>query len=267
DALEFVGSQFGVFGPLAFVLLWWAVAQAGAAGSPVREKMLLLTAFVVPALAVVTIQAFISRAHANWAAFSYAGGAVLLAVWAVSANRERLLAISVALHVAFGAIFASAGVDPGFADRIGLADAFKRARGWEATTEAVREAFDAGHGGQPYAVIACDNRLLFHGMQFYGRDDPLPLTMWRRYAAPKSHAEQHAPLASPVPGPVLVVSERAREHPKIAADFDRLDPVGAITIDLGGGLTREMTLFAGRGFAPLTRDAAYEERWRDLDDG
>ena len=54
------------------------------------------------------------------------------------------------------------------ADRAGLGNSFKRARGWAASTEAVMARAKAEPG---LSAIALDDRFLFNAMQYYGRDE------------------------------------------------------------------------------------------------
>jgi 4-amino-4-deoxy-L-arabinose transferase-like glycosyltransferase len=75
-ALEFFAAQFGVFGPILFgallVIVWRAMRQR----LPETDRLLL--AFTVPLIAIITVQAFLSRAHANWAAVAYVAASVLV---------------------------------------------------------------------------------------------------------------------------------------------------------------------------------------------
>lgn len=262
---EFLAGQFGVFGPLSFALLVWALVDAWRArllDAELGDRLRTLSLFVLPALAIVGTQAFISKANANWAAVSYVAGVALVAGWALARGRERLLTVALAINVAVGLLFAATALAPGFADYIGAANAFKRTRGWEETAQAAVARFQAGDDGRGYVAVAVDNRLLFHELEFYARDEALPLRMWVRWAEPKNHAETAHPLSQDDGDPVLVFSERPREHARIAADFARLEPKGEIVIDLGGGKERRLAVFSAYGFAPLPRGPEYEARWR-----
>ena len=64
-ALEFFGAQFGVFGPILFAGLLIVSWRAWRQGLPEPDRLLL--AFALPVLAAITVQALLSRAHANWA--------------------------------------------------------------------------------------------------------------------------------------------------------------------------------------------------------
>lgn len=267
ELFEFWFSQLGVFGPLTIGLLIWALVVFIRKRPERDPRFMFLWSFVIPPLAIVSVGAFLSRANANWAATAYPAACVLLAGWIIArAGLARTLAaIAVVLHAGTGVVFASLTISPALADAVGMSNAFKRARGWPETVSAVREVFEAGHDGRNFTLIAVDNRLLFHGLEYYGRADPLPLRMWLRHAAPTSYAEQSAPL---VPGDdaasqILVLNERGYERARIDADFVHFEPVGELSIPTGRGRRRDLAAFAAEGFVPIERGAAYEEMYGD----
>lgn len=245
---EFLVEQLAVVGPLSAALLVWAAWRARGLQTENARRALLLAAFIAPALITVAVQAFVNRANANWAAVAYPAALVLIALVLIAEQRPRWLAAAVIVNAALGLAFALASLWPALADSVGAANAFKRARGWAQTTAQLRKICEAGYNGRRFDVLAVDNRLLFHGLDYYGRAEPLPLRMWLRYEAPKSHAEASAPLC-PGDGLVLVASERESERARIAADFAALSPIGQIVVPLGGGKERRLALFAGEGLA------------------
>lgn len=264
ELLEFVTGQLGVFGPITFVLLIAAVVhvlQEGRGEGGARPRLMLVL-FTAPPILIVTMQAFISRAHANWAASAYGAGTILLAWFLLSGARWRrgALAASLALHVTGGlALLAFAASTP-LSDAAGLANAYKRVREWPATAARLEEAA-AATGAR---ALAFDNRNDFHQMQRYG-DFEAPLYMWMRYAGAHNFAEAEWPLPADVDGPVLLVSERPEEIALMARDFARFEPAGDITVALGGGRERVYRLFLAEGYERLPRDASYEaqvETWR-----
>lgn len=102
EAASFVIDQLGVFGPAFFVTLVAgvvALARRWRSGQA-DMRLVVLACFCVPALLVVTGQAFLSRAHANWAASAYAAACVLVVFVLLRGPRWRrwVLAGSVALH-------------------------------------------------------------------------------------------------------------------------------------------------------------------------
>lgn len=256
ELFGFVASQFGVFGPIAFAFLLWSFVAVARARPEERERWLPLIAFAAPPLLIVTVQAFLNRANANWAVAAYASGSILFVAWALERRLGRWLWVSFAFHCAVGLVFSVAALSPWAADRVGLANSFKRTRGWEETAALVSEFYRQGD----YAAVLADNRLLFHELDYYGRTDPVPLRMWWRYAGATSHAEASAPMTA-VDGPVLVVVERGDDEAKVRADFASSEPGVERTIVLGGGKERVLRIFTAEGFAPLPRGPEYEARW------
>ncbi len=258
ELLQFIGDQFGVFGPITFATLIAAVVIAIRRSRPGQEErpLLMLAGFVVPALVIVAGQAFISRAHANWAASAYGAG-TLLTAWLLTHRadwRRFLLYGSVGLHFLLGAAFLSFAASPQLTDAAGRANDFKRIREWPATAEAIETVVrETG-----VDIVAFDNRNDFHQTQRYGPDIPAQLYMWLRQNSAHNFAEAAWPLPVGVEGPVLIVSERPREVPVMRADFAVMEPAGEIVIDLGGGIERRYQLFLAEGYRPVERTPAFE---------
>ncbi|MFW6413095.1 MAG: ArnT family glycosyltransferase, partial [Oceanicaulis sp.] len=265
ELLSFVTDQLGVFGPIAFVLLIAAIVEAvrreTKGGFAEARPRLMLAMFVVPALVIVSAQAFISRAHANWAASAYAAGTVLLALYLMNGPRWRRIALaaSLAIHAAAGLTLMTFAASPQLAEAAGAANAFKRVREWPQTARLLEAAVDESGA----AAVVFDNRNDFHQMQRYGRFDA-PLYMWMRQGGPQNFAEATWPLPAGYAEPVLIASERPEDVPLIEGDFDRVEPVGEIAVDIGGGRERRYALFLAQGYAPVTRDAAFEARVRAM---
>ncbi|HMP62821.1 MAG TPA: 4-amino-4-deoxy-L-arabinose transferase, partial [Phenylobacterium sp.] len=70
ELLDFIGSQFGVFGPVAFGVLLFGSGLL-AVRRRLTEADITLLCFAAPPLLIVAGQALISRANANWAAAGY----------------------------------------------------------------------------------------------------------------------------------------------------------------------------------------------------
>ncbi len=264
ELATFVIDQFGVFGPVSFAALLLAL------GAALREfdfdltrarARLMLAVYVAPALLIVSLQAFISRAHANWAASAYAAGAILAAIWFLEGGRWRRVALGAAftIHVVSGLALMTFAASTPLSDAAGLANAFKRVREWPATVEAVSQVAQ----GAGVSAIAYDNRNDFHQMQRYGPDGEADLYMWMRYASAHNFAEATWPLPDGYDAPVLIVSERPEEIPLIEGDFEQIRPAGEIAIALGGGRERRYQLFIAQGYDPVPRSAEFEARVRE----
>ncbi|MFN3834709.1 MAG: ArnT family glycosyltransferase [Glycocaulis sp.] len=258
EAASFLFDQAAVFGPAFIAVLFFVIyrlARDWRAGKASRV-MLTLACFCVPALLIVTGQAFLSRAHANWAVSAYAAGTLLTVAFLLQGPRWRryVLAGSVALHTLVGASFATFAINPQLAEAAGLANAFKRVRGWPETAGALAEAVERAGVN----TLVFDNRNDFHQMQRYGGAIQADLYMWMRYAGPVNHAELGWALPAGYAGPVLIASEREQEVPVLARDFTRMDYAGDIAIDLGGGRERIYALFIAEDYQPVPRTPELE---------
>ena len=264
ELADFIGSQFIGYGPALFGTLlagfWLALKRPLAMDGNTR---LLLVLFSLPILLVVSTQAFISRAHANWAAAAYIAASLLVAVLLLSGRpwRRYVLYGSVALSCAIGLVFTSVALSPPLAETLGLSNAFKRVRGWEETADAVADAANAG----AYDGVVFDDRNVFHEMQRYGGAIEPELFMWQRFASPHNHADETWPLPAGYEGRLLVVSHRPLDTHRLREDFLSFEPAGEIAIPVGGGCLRVFTLWQAQGHDRVERSEAYEQRWMEED--
>jgi hypothetical protein len=222
----------------------------------------MLVAFSLPVLLIVAVQAFISRAHANWAASAYLTGLILVIAFLLQGPVWRRWALygSLALHTVAGlALMAFAASTP-LSDAAGLANAFKRVRGWPETVQAV-ERMAQEHS---VATLVYDNRNDFHQMQRYGRGFDGQLFMWVRAEHAQNFAEQTWPLPDGYAEPVLIISERPEETPLMDWDFAQFEQVDEVSIPLGGDRYRTYQVFLAQGHQRRERDAAYEDRVAEM---
>jgi 4-amino-4-deoxy-L-arabinose transferase-like glycosyltransferase len=251
----FLVSQLGVFGPIPFLVLVGGGVVLARRRRLERADRLLL-AFILPPLVVVVIQALIARANANWAGAAYAPGAVLVAAWLVRWRARGWLLATVALQGTAAALFLAAAASPALADRTGLANSFKRVRGWSAATRAVLAHARAQPG---LSAIAVDDRFLFNAMTYYGRDyfaapGAVPLRMWMRRPTANTQAEIEAPLTPALGARTLAASLDDVYLDEMRADFRRSTPPVAVLIPLDAARRLRISLFTGEQLSPAPRD-------------
>lgn len=255
----FVGSQFGVFGPLPF-----GVLGGGAVLLTFRRRLaaadVTLLCFALPPLVAVAVQAFVSRANANWAGAAYVAGSVLVAAWLLRWDARRWLIGGLALQAVLAALFLVWVIDPRAAESMGVANSFKRARGWNETVQAIinrsREE-QALRGG--LTAVAVDDRFLYNVAAYYGRDyfgTPAapPLRMWVHEIAARNQAEAEAPLDAALGRRVLIGSLEGIYREKIRQDFARTSDLQIVRIRLDKTRSRRTDLFIAQGFQPVPRD-------------
>jgi hypothetical protein len=254
---QFLVSQFGIFGPIPFGALIAGVAIAARRRSLAREDLLLLC-FVLPPLAIVSVQALLSRANANWSGASYLAGAVLVAGWLVRWRARRWLMAAVAIEAVVAAFVLVVAVQPRVADAIGASNSLKRVRGWRATVQMITDRASAEGAGR-LTAIAVNDRFLFYAMSYYGRGylrqaGSPPLSYWLLTGEPANQAETNAPLTPALGGRVLAVSYKSRYVKAMMDDFARTSRRELDTVWLDRKHTRKLEMFIGEGFAPKPRD-------------
>lgn len=243
EALEFFGAQFGVFGPIAFgilILATWRGLREGW-GDPYR----LLLCFAVPIVLLITLQAFLSRAHANWAAVAYVSASVLVAALMVERNARGWYAASFLVHlvalavISFGTVFAGQFALQGFKDP------FARVLGWEAIARGAEQRFSEGD----FAAIMTDRRSLAAELIYYLRETDIPIVRWRNEGPPDDHFEMTRPITAQTPGPILLVTRRARIG-EIGAQFESVTRLGQERFAAGPTESRRIHFYRLEGFRP-----------------
>jgi hypothetical protein len=242
--LEFVGSQFGVFGPLLFGLLLFLLV-ARTARLVRDDRMRLLIAFVVPQLLMIAGVALLSRAHANWAATAYVTGTLLVVAWVRTMPTLRLvLPVSLGLHIA------AACVMHGYHDGAKLAgieltrktDPFHRLRGWNFLGNAVAAQLRE----HPGFALMTDDRMLFAELAFYVRPRPIQVA-WSWKERPTDQYQMTTDLVSLGNRPILYLTENPDPR-DVRERFVDMVEVARITIPLYRDLQRHYTIYALQGF-------------------
>jgi 4-amino-4-deoxy-L-arabinose transferase-like glycosyltransferase len=212
---EFVGSQFGVFGPILFgaylVIAWRASIQR----LPEPDRYLL--AFSATILILITLEAFISRAHANWAAPVYVAGAVLVIATMVRDGAWSWLKASFAVNVALLLLLALGTTTAGRLPSPVGPDPFARTLGWHDVAQATEaELAKARAAGHPFAAVLSDDRAMTAELLYYMRGETTPILAWRK-GAPHDHFELTRPFTAATTGPVLLVREGTDAGPAAGA--------------------------------------------------
>ncbi len=189
-ALAFLASQFGVMGPILFATLIWALMRGATKG---------LWIFVVPALSVVTLQAMLEKAYANWAAASYFAGTVVAVAMLVT--RPRLLTAAVAVNAAICLGLATLPLFPEV--RLGRdAPLLERYLG---RADLSRQIITAAQGRGHLPVVS-DSRDVLADLFYTGAAAGLAFYAPPPQGRPMHHYAQAYPLPADVKGPVLYVT-------------------------------------------------------------
>ena len=221
----FFGAQFGVFGPLLFaalmviVLTWRAQARG-------NDPMHLILCFAAPLLAVILMQALLSRAHANWAAPAYITASMAVAAWALASGRDWILTTSltlyltVALALLAGTFAFEAGRLPNWVDP---AKKFRNGSELGVKLNAMLSPEDI--------LLAADRKLMALSL-YHGRVPLARSAFWNPDGAPDNHFELKHALTEDIKGPFLYV-ERAGGLPGLTNHFEQVSQVGQVKVGPG----------------------------------
>ena len=246
--LEFVGAQFGVFGPILFAALLSIAWRAWSEGLPERDRLLL--AFTLPVLLIITAQAFVSRAHANWAAVAYVAGTLLVVSTLFRLAQDRWLSRSLVLHLGVLAMFAAGTAAAGRFTLPGVGDPFQRLLGWKGiAAEAEKTLQLARSAGKPFKAVFADERSITAELLYYMRNEPTPIRAWRAGPRPLDHYELTRPFKDPAEVPVLLVSVR-RDAAPITRRFAKVELLGERQVPAGLGEARTVRLYSLSGLKP-----------------
>jgi 4-amino-4-deoxy-L-arabinose transferase-like glycosyltransferase len=189
ELAAFVGGQFGVMGPVLFLVLLLLLArrpwrQETAMPDGQQNACRLLLHFSWPLLAVMSVQALLSRANANWAAAVYVAATVLVVAWLVHRGKMRWLYLSTGLHCAVAVVAFSLPLLP--LALPGKMDPFRRIKGYDQLVTAVA----AVQARFPDTAILADDRMLTALLMYYGRDGRLPVVVkWNGDTAANDYYE------------------------------------------------------------------------------
>lgn len=231
---KFIGDQFGVAGPILLVLMLAASVCAIRATASGGDRLRYLLAFALPAMVIVSAQAFVARAHANWAAVAYPSAVIAAAIFASRAGWPRVAMIaSIGLHFCAGAAFLIGYSNAGLADAAGASGAFKRLRGWNLHGQEIAAR------AQGFDAILADDREVMSGLLYYARPAP-PVVAWNPNGRIDHHYEAFKAFAPAAQKRLLYVTTSPDAAPLNNA-FMSVTPLGTSVARMTA--TRERTLF------------------------
>jgi len=247
---EFFVAQFGVFGPITFALFIIGLLTVKQRLAEIAERRwadLALLSFSLPPLIIVSVQAFISRAHANWAAAAYPAATILVAAWAIRAGKTRILKVGVGLNLVASLIFLIAATNFSLADGLGFSEIVKRVRGWE------QQGADIALLSSNYDAVMIDDREVMGGVLYYGRMSTTPVVAWNSNTRIDHHYEAFHAFRPARYRRLLYVTPHS-DAIAVRNQFDTIKRLGETTADLKDGRYRRLYLFELDGYRYLRGD-------------
>ncbi len=234
--LGFIAAQFVVFGPILFCGLIAAAFFLLRKPDRTDDRFLLLI-FALTPLAIVAAQAFISRAHANWAAAAYPAAIILVSAFLADHGRMILAKASLALHTALAAAFLIGMTNFALIDRIGAGSAVAELRGWRSLTTQVASQ------SRGFDAILFDDRSMIAEMFYYQRKSNLEIAALDPNNGVHHHYEAFFPFRPDDHKRSLFVSI-LNSDAHVNYRFNDIRPMGGVLAPIGNDETRDFTLFA-----------------------
>ena len=226
---DFLIAQPGVAGLAPFfALLWiafqrksWAIKKEG---DDWRITALLI--FSLLPLIIVSTQAFISRAHANWAAAAYPAALLLTTAWLTQRRLGWVIKANTALNSFLILIFFTLMLNFSLIDKAGFANATKEIRGWKAQSDAIMA------NSEGYETIVVDDRNLMGVMLYYERENPIEIVTIDVNLNIENHFEAFNAFDPARHDHVLFVSSRT-DDAHINHRFSDIKPLEPMTVNIG----------------------------------
>ncbi len=242
--LSFLTAQFAIVGfiPLAtlfYMATRWRSVTNGKGEAFDRTRLLLI--FALTPLVIVSIEAIISRAHANWAATAYPATLLLVTGFLFGAGKAWLAKTSVAIHLVLQLTFAVVISNFSLIDDLKMSHATRDIRGWAAQTSAI-SAMASG-----FDAIVIDDRSLMGTMLYYEGERSIEVVTIDVNASVDNHYEWFKAFDPERHKRVLFVTTRD-DDAHVNYRFKNITPLGPQTVNLGNDVERTYHVFDISGY-------------------
>lgn len=238
--LAFLGAQLAVFGPILFAGFILSLRTNIVRPNFDSDRFLLII-FAITPLLIVSIQAFISRAHANWAAAAYPAAIILVTVYLFENRREVWAKASLILHSVLAIFFLVLITNFRLADAVGAGAAVSELRGWKEMTEEIAAQAEG------YDAILFDDRSMIGEMLYYQRDKGLEIAALDPNNGVHHHYEAFLAFQPDRHKRNLFVSIR-HDDAHVNYRFSEIRKIGPVSAHLGASGHRTFTLFEISGY-------------------
>lgn len=250
-------GQAALYSPITWAAviaaLWLAIRGWKTASREAR----FLAVFSAPGLLVVLLLALRQHVIPNWPSVFYIAAFPLAAAWLGGGNGEpsRWLKPGLVCGAVFALMACAAPVVIQLAGLAGSqADGFQRLRGWREAGEQAGALFAKMHPAAETPVLVLGHREFASQMAFHMPQRPR-VCRWEPDGSIRSQYEVWGPPADAAGRDVFILypdSDKPGSVKKPPAkalrdSFERIEKLGDIEADIGGGKKRSLQAFAGRG--------------------
>jgi hypothetical protein len=229
EFIAFLGGQAAILGPV-FFLVWILQLALGTRIWTTDPRYRLLACFALPFLLIISVQALFGRANANWAAMSYAAGAIFVVARLIQRKRWGLLVAGVLLNLSVTAIAYHydwlthvAGVE---LNR--KSDFYKRVRGWDE----IGNQMTAIKAQYPNALLLADERDILAELEYYVHPHPFDAVQWNPHHIIDSHYALVTTMDDKRGRDFLYVTRKPWLSPEIFESFASAQPLPSLYVEI-----------------------------------
>lgn len=240
---EFLGAQFGVFGPVSFGVLLYLFDKIPKYKND--DRFMLLFWFTALFLAVISLQAFLSRAFANWAAPTYVSASLLVAYFLVQHQKTKLFKWAIAINILLMAmmyhyepIMKSIGIELSK-----KRDPFVRIKGWKEFGEKITEVYQ----NYPDHTLLGDSRKEISEMIYYVEPHPFDTKIFNPDHRIQNYYHQTQNLNDHI-GENFIYVSRTRSIERVSKYFKEIHYIKPIEIKIYNDYSRNYYIFELKDF-------------------
>jgi hypothetical protein len=251
NSIRFIGAQFLTAGPLVFALMLGVFRLRTATATHV-----LLFAFSAPPLLIITLQAFLSEANANWALTAMPALVLWLAIWPSQVSdlsqrpestpphtrcltRRRLVGMAAGVNALLAAVLVVICWAGSMGPITPESDPLRRLRGWHdlaVDTRAVLTTHDA-------RTVIADRRASAALLHWHFHDSDITVLVHDDDGYPSNHFEANHPW-TPTPGRRTVALHAHETPPAIGTVLWNAETALSDT-KIAQNRSRRLYLFSG----------------------
>lgn len=253
NMLEFIGAQFGVFGPILFGSLLLILCRIKSNSIYSEERLLIWQ--VLPLFLLITAISLLARAHANWAAPIYVSATILVVSWLIDKHKKKLLQISLVIHIFMATLFFGfiyiekipgiklSGVATDLKAGI-IKDPMLRLRGWKELGEGISTLLSA----YPDSTLLTDTRKIHAELLYYVHPHPVKAIKWNPGGKIGDHYDLTSDIKKFIGKDFLFITVRESVDDRMAEYFENIERVGNIEINPHGDKGVNYYIYYLKGF-------------------
>jgi hypothetical protein len=223
----FLGGQLGVFGLIFFPLMLYIFTRAKSLWD--NESYRFLICFALPFIAIISLQAFLGRAHANWATPTYVGGCILVAAFLINQQRFKIWLIAIVINLLLTiTVYHWHDLTNAFDIKLtAKTDPFKRVQGWRDMAKPVERIL----AQYPSAILLADTRDTLAQLIYYVKPHPLNAVAWNPHGKLENHYELVTTMDDKLGKDFIYVTEKT-DLPLIRQSFESVQELTYIHISI-----------------------------------